>query len=151
MFARHGIIAGRSPAEPSLPPSDASARRLFRFLAGPDVFSSQYDGSSISSQFSDLGISIRPANSSRIQGWTALLGRLGDPAVGIQPSLFIHQRCRRLIECLPTLQHDPDLPADVLKFNANDEGLGGDDAADALRYLVATPVRRVRQVKLRGL
>jgi hypothetical protein len=29
-------------------------------------------------------------------------------------------------------------PQDVLKVDADEEGVGGDDAADALRYLVAT-------------
>ena len=30
------------------------------------------------------------------------------------------------------------------------DGLGGDDTADALRYMVATKSREVRVVKLRG-
>lgn len=30
--------------------------------------------------------------------------------------------------------HNPNRPEGVLKMNANDEGEGGDDAADALRY-----------------
>jgi len=38
----------------------------------------------------------------------------------------------------------------VLKVNANADG-GGDDAADALRYMVATKSRGVTQRKLRGL
>ena len=29
-------------------------------------------------------------------------------------------------------------PEDVLKVDANEDGVGGDDAADALRYLVGT-------------
>jgi hypothetical protein len=65
--------------------------------------------------------------------------------------LFIHKRCGRLIETLPTLQHDPNRPEDVLKVDADEEGVGGDDAADALRYLVATKTRSVVQRKLRGL
>jgi hypothetical protein len=151
MFARHRVAAGRPvPIAPDQDPSQLPCRPLIQFVAGPDSFSSQYDGSSIRSQFSDLGVYIRPANPNRAQDWAELLLRLGDPAAGIKPSLFIHQRCRRLIDCLPTLQHDPDLPADILKFNTNDEGLGGDDPADALRYLVATPIRRIYQRKLRG-
>ena len=71
-------------------------------------------------------------------GWSAVLQRFGDRAAGIKPTLFIHQRCKHLLECLPYLQHDPDRPADVLKTNINDEGVGGDDPADALRYMVAT-------------
>ncbi len=39
----------------------------------------------------------------------------------------------------------------VLKVDADDEGVGGDDPADAFRYLVATKSRVVHQRKLRGL
>ena len=56
----------------------------------------------------------------------------------------------RLIETLPALQHDPHRPEDVLKVDADEVGVGGDDAADALRYLVATKSREVRARKLRG-
>jgi len=38
-----------------------------------------------------------------------------------------------------------------LKTNTNEEGLGGNDAATALRYLVAAESRRIYQVKLTGL
>jgi hypothetical protein len=41
--------------------------------------------------------------------------------------------------------------AHVLKVDADEDGVGGDDAADALRYLVATKARAVVQRKLRGL
>ena len=34
---------------------------------------------------------------------------------------------------------------------AEEDGVGGDDAADCLRYLVATRERKVTQRKLRGL
>jgi len=36
------------------------------------------------------------------------------------------------------MQHDPHRPEDVLKVDCDEEGVGGDDAADCLRYLVAT-------------
>ena len=39
---------------------------------------------------------------------------------------------------------------DVLKVDADEDGVGGDDCADALRYLVATKAREVVQRKLRG-
>ncbi len=51
---------------------------------------------------------------------------------------------------MPSLQHDPNRPEDVLKVDADEDGVGGDDAADALSYLVATKVRTVVQRKLRG-
>ena len=49
------------------------------------------------------------------------------------------------------LQHDPNRPEDVLKVDADEEGVGGDDAADALRYMVATKPRTIVQKRLRGL
>ena len=48
-------------------------------------------------------------------------------------------------------QDDPNRPEDVLKVDADEDGVGGDDAADALRYLVATKARSISQRKLRGL
>jgi hypothetical protein len=39
-----------------------------------------------------------------------------------------------LIECIPALQHNPNKPEDVLKWDVDDEGSGGDDPADAARY-----------------
>jgi len=38
--------------------------------------------------------------------------------------MFIHQRCVRLLDCLPTLQHDPNRPEDVLKVDADEEDFG---------------------------
>ena len=125
--------------------------RLRRFVAGTDVFSRQSDGSTVAGQYAKLGISLGKANMDRVNGWAEILQRLGDVEAGVVPRLFIHQRCARLIECLPSLQHDPNRPEDVLKVDADEDGLGGDDPADALRYLVATKSRVVTQRKLRGL
>jgi hypothetical protein len=122
-----------------------------RFVAGLDVFSRQSDGATIASQYSREGITLRPASMDRVNGWAAVLQKLGDPDAKIAPKLFVHRRCGRLIESLPALQHDPNRPEDVLKVDADEEGVGGDDAADALRYLVATKSRSVVTRKLRGL
>ena len=130
---------------------------LKRFVAGADVFSRQSDGTTIAAQYGRHGINLRCANTDRVNGWAEILTRFGEPNVGLapeantRPSLFIHQRCARLIETLPALQHDPNRPEDVLKVDADEEGVGGDDAADALRYLVATKSRAITQRKLRGL
>ena len=94
---------------------------------------------------------LRPANIDRLNGWAELMQGWAEPEAGIAPTLFIHSRCRRLIETLPTLQHDPNRPEDVLKVDADEDGVGGDDAADALRYLVATKSLEIRARKLRGL
>jgi phage terminase large subunit len=124
---------------------------LSRFVAGADVFARQSNGLTIAKQYSDLGISLRPANTDRVNGWAEILKRLGDHGGHIKPTLFIHRRCSRLIDCLPSLQHDPNRPEDVLKVDPDEEGIGGDDSADALRYLVATKPRQIFAVNLRGL
>ena len=128
MLARHGLHS----------PLHAPCSRLSAFFAGTDVFSRQSDGSTVASQYARLGIKLRPANMDRVNGWAEILSRLGDPDAGIRPRLYIHQRCGRLIETLPSLQHDPSRPEDVQKVDADETGMGGDDAADALRHLVAT-------------
>jgi hypothetical protein len=124
---------------------------LKRFVSGADVFSRQSDGTTVASQYARLGISLKVANTERVSGWAEVLHRLGDPGNGVPPRLFIHERCARLVECLPSLQHDPNRPEDVLKVDADEDGVGGDDTADCLRYLVATKSRAVTQRKLRGL
>ena len=140
MLARHSISGRR-----------LEIGDLKRFVAGADVFSRQSDGSTVASQYGKLGITLRPANMERVSGWAEILHRFGDPANGVKPRLFVHERCARLVECLPALQHDPNRPEDVLKVDCDEDGAGGDDAADTLRYLVATKSRTVAQRKLRGL
>ncbi|HNZ74503.1 MAG TPA: terminase family protein [Verrucomicrobiota bacterium] len=135
MLARHGL----------------RLEQLRRIVAGTDVFSRQSDGTTIAAQYAREGVTLRPANMDRVNGWAEVRGKLGDPAAGILPRLFIHRRCGRLIETLPSLQHDPNRPEDILKADCDEDGVGGDDAADALRYLVATKGRSISQRKLRGL
>jgi hypothetical protein len=50
--------------------------------------------------------------------------------------------CGSLVETLPAHQHDPKRPEDLPKVDADEDGVGGDDAADALRYLVTDEVAR---------
>jgi phage terminase large subunit len=164
MLARHGIYADQDHLRECLRaqyPAPCTERdmlwqvrqkrMLARFVTGTDAFGSESTGESVAKQYRALGLRLRPANMDRVGGWSAILRRLGDPAAGIQPTLFIHRRCKRLLECLPYLQHDPDRPGDVLKTNINEDGMGGDDLADALRYLVATQWPQAGVVKLRGL
>jgi hypothetical protein len=119
--------------------------RLTRFVAGTDVFSRQSDGTTIAAQYAREGITLRPANMDRINGWAEVMHKLGSQPQGglpsnlpsgeksgVPPKLFIHQRCARLIETLPAMQHDPNRPEDVLKVDADEDGNGGDDAADCL-------------------
>lgn len=93
----------------------------------------------------------RPANIHRVSGWAEVLQELGDAEAEIAPQLFIHPRCGRLVETLPMLQHDPNRPEGVLKVDADEDGVAGGDAADALRYWVGTKARTIAQRRLRGL
>ena len=154
MLGRHAVpnsrwqIANRQQGGQTRP---LEISDLKRFVAGADVFSRQSDGTTVAAQYAKLGITLKVANADRINGWAEILQRLGDADAGVRPTMFIHRRCARLLECLPSLQHDPNRPEDVLKVDADEEGIGGDDAADALRYLVATKAREVRVRKLGGL
>jgi phage terminase large subunit len=143
MLARHSVGVGTNKRPLAL-------TDLKRFVAGADVFSRQSDGSTVAAQYGKLGITLRMANSDRINGWAEILQRLGDPDAGLRPTMFIHRRCARLLECLPVLQHDPNRCEDVLKVDADEEGIGGDDAADCLRYLIATKARGLALRKLAG-
>jgi hypothetical protein len=73
------------------------------------------------------------------------------PELHRQRNALETERSHPTLETLPALQHDPGRPEDVLKVDADEEGVGGDDPADALRYLVATKSRSISQRKLRGL
>ena len=106
-------------------------------FAGADVFA-QKSEYTIADYYLDEGLAFTRAHTDRIQGAHELRTRLGNPDAGIPPSLFIFNRCRNLIECLPNLQNDPKNPEDVLKVDVNEEGIGGDDTYDALRYAVHT-------------
>jgi hypothetical protein len=125
-------------------------RILKRFVAGGCVLASEQRDDDCSA-IREARHHLRLANTDRINGWAEIMSRLGDVDAGIAPTLFIHKRCARLLETLPALQHDQHRPEDVLKVDADDEGVGGDDAADCLRYLVATKSREIKARKLRGL
>ncbi len=106
------------------------------FVAGHDVFAERgnSDGMTIAEQYAVEGIKLTPANIGRITGAAEMLRRMGDPAAGIAPTWRIFDTCVQLIECLPNLQTDPNRPEDVLKTDANEEGIGGDDPYDSARY-----------------
>ena len=110
--------------------------RLDKIVAGADVFSKRSDGKTVAEQYQEAGIKLSEANDDRINGAAEILQLLGDAqsTPAIPPKLFIFNTCARLIECLPSLQHDPHRPEDVLKVDTDDDGVGGDDFYDALRY-----------------
>jgi len=164
MFGRHEIFCSRDHLRDHLLARFPNActerealwhqwqkrRMLAKFVAGSDAFGRESSGDTVARQYREFGLSLKAANMDRVAGWSAIAQRLGDPDAGIPPALFIHPRCTRLIACLPYLQHNPDHPGDILKSNINEEGAGGDDPADALRYLVTIQINRIYVRKLTG-
>lgn len=107
---------------------------LRRVVAGPDVFSKDRRGRTTAMEYKDLGITLKPAHTDRINGASEILRRLGDAEHGIPPSTYITESCVKLQECLPLMEHDPHRPEDVLKVDVDEEGIGGDDPYDCYRY-----------------
>lgn len=108
---------------------------LSNFVAGADVFAKKGDsGESFADEYSRCGIGLNCANTSRKAGAGKILQMLGDKKQAIEPSLKISERCVGLIECLPSMMHNPNDPEDVLKVDTDDQGRGGDDYYDAARY-----------------
>lgn len=123
--------------------------------AGTDCWGKERDGKTVAKDYEECGIRLTPANTDRIQGATYILKLLGDPdkppEKRQQPRLFIHQRCQRLIDCLPMLEHDPNRPEDVLKVDADEDGIGGDDPYDGVRYALNSRANKLTVKKLKGL
>lgn len=110
--------------------------RLEYIAAGPDVFGTQDDGTSVADSYSQYGIHLECVETDRVNGWAAILERLGDPDNGRPPTLFVHRRCARVIEDFPLMIHSETKPEDVEKVDCDDDGNGGDDFCDCARYLI---------------
>ena len=116
--------------------------QLWKFVTGADCFAKQgTDGLSVADQWQASGFTLEAANMDRVNGAAECLSRLGDIGAGIEPTCFIFSRCARLIECIPSLEHDPHRPEDVLKVGTDEDGRGGDDAYDTWRYGLMARVR----------
>ena len=124
LFARHGVPLSR----------------LKSFVAGADVFQMRGDtqGRTIADQYRAAGIRLRQAVQDREAGAALILNLLGDPAHDIPVRLQIFPSCVNLIEQLPAMVHDPNHPEDVLKVDADEEGMNGDDGYDGFRYGIAS-------------
>src|SRR5262249_21197631 len=62
MLSRHGLTIDR----------------LRRCVAGADVFGKQSDGTTVAAQYARHGITLRVANTDRVNGWAEILQRFGD-------------------------------------------------------------------------
>jgi hypothetical protein len=118
-----------------------AAGKLASFVAGSDVFAARgTTRETIADQYRIEGIHLMAANTDRINGAARVLQLLGDAENDIPQRLFIFSRCRRLVDTLPILEHNPNNPEDVLKVDTDEDGNGGDDAYDSARYgLMAIP------------
>lgn len=110
---------------------------LSPLVAGGDIWQAKGDseGRKVADQYAGFGWHFTQAIDDRIDGWSEMLARMGDPEAGIVPTLYVSDRCERLIEGIPALEHNPNRPEDVLKVDVDDDGNGGDDAGDCARYL----------------
>lgn len=120
-----------------LTPNDLST-----FVAGADCFATRgiTNTNTIADEYSKYGLTLKPANIDRVSGASRLLQMLGDERDEnpIEPTIFFSNRCHRAIECIPIMEHDPKRPEDVLKVDMDDEGNGGDDPYDGVRYGIMT-------------
>lgn len=110
--------------------------QLQRIVAGADVFAKKGSELTIADTYEALGMALEVAEMDRINGAGQILTLLGDweAQPPIPAKLFITDRCARLIETLPSLEHDPHRPQDVLKVDVDENGDGGDDWYDGARY-----------------
>lgn len=140
-WRRHALAAEHAiDIKNMLKRHNVSIGSLRAFVASPDAFAKRGNesGKTIADQYADNGISLTRANDDRINGASfllKLLGRFGtEIETAIEPQIEISDRCVKLIENIPILQHDPNRPEDVLKVNIDEDGNGGDDPYDACRY-----------------
>jgi hypothetical protein len=137
--------------------TDCLAGRTLRYIwAGhdcwADVRARAENIPTIAEHFARLGLPLVKANISRVSGVQNVRRYLAAPArfyVMDTPSN------RKVFECLESLVGDPDKPEDILKVDADENGEGGDDAYDMVRYgLASRPtvpvVRTIEMTKDRG-
>lgn len=130
------ICATVEIAHPTTEVTPLKIEKLDPFVAGADVFAQRghEGGKTIAAQYKEFGIDLKQANTDRISGASQLLNLLGDIDADIPPKIKIFNTCGRLIDQLPAMQHDPHRPEDVLKVDIDEDGNGGDDCYDTVRY-----------------
>jgi len=130
-------------------------------VAGHDCFQVKGDanGRTIAQQYLDaldpetqlpIGLKLEMANVARISGAAELLNRLGNAEMKIAPKFKIFRTCPRSIAAMPRMVHDPREPNDVLKVDADQNGDGGDDEYDMIRYGTMTRATRAAAVSPGG-
>lgn len=114
---------------------DVEPNEISEFRMPADMWKSREGGVTLADSYRGLGWpQATRAEMDRVQGASHLLRLLGDVEAGIPPKLYIFNTCTDLIATLPRLEHDPRNPEDVLKVDIDEDGTGGDDSYDCLRY-----------------
>jgi len=117
-----------------LPGAVGGPQGLYTVAAGGDMWQPDKEGNVVADDYSAAFPMLRRANMDRIGGAVQILKLLGDD--DHEPRLKFFDTTSRTYNQLVEMQHDPNRPEDVLKVNADEEGEGGDDLYDALRYAI---------------
>lgn len=123
--------------------------RIRQIVAGHDCFQQRADreAKTIADQYREavdpetgegIGLVLEKAILDRVTGASEILDRLGNRQLNILPRLKIYNTCKLTISCITRMVCDPRDPEDVLKVDADQNGEGGDDPYDMLRYGVMT-------------
>jgi phage terminase large subunit len=101
--------------------------------AGHDIWAKRSGPKMVDDLRNELpNLSFVQANIDRIQG-VAQIRKLISTRDG-DPQLYIFKNAIEAYENLASMQYDEKKPEDVLKINANENGVGGDDIFDSIRY-----------------
>lgn len=106
---------------------------LAHIAAGHDCFNRNNQGRTTAELFALEGLRLSEFRPDRISNWATIANRLGDPERGIPSSLYVSDRCVELIECIPLMAERDDREGDLEKWDADENGEGGDDALDSCR------------------
>ena len=118
-------------------------------VASPDMWQKRgavlsgaggFEGETLAELFTSSGLSLTPADNSRVPGWNRVRDFLAAAPDG-RPNWLCFSDCRNLIRQLPALQFD--------QHNREDAADGDDHAPEALRYALMSRPRAGRQPIIR--
>lgn len=101
------------------------------------------DIATIAEHFQSVGLQLQMANQHRVFGLNNMrqyVTTIGPGGTRVEPKFLIRDTPsnRQVFDTLAAIVVDPKDPEDALKVDADDYGLGGDDAYDMVRYGLAS-------------